>query len=222
MIKWIITVKFNSDKPTEESRKHWVAQHSKLAQNVPRLKKYKQSHRVTGAEDIGNAEYHGFESLWFKDEAAAELAMASPEGMALKADLNAFSQPDFTRQFLARELLMRDIQSQENGLKLVSFNFRKPELSPTAFQNYWANSHGPLVMKNFAALGRYVQNPAVLSSYQGNREPAFDGMLEAWLTSFEALGAGTGTPEHESMRADEANFLDADRFSFMLVREVEA
>lgn len=44
-------------------------------------------------------------------------------------------------------------------------------------------------------------------------------MLEAWLTSFEALRAGEGTPRHDAVRADEANFLDPARFRFMLVRE---
>ena len=44
-------------------------------------------------------------------------------------------------------------------------------------------------------------------------------MLEAWLASFEALTAGEGTPEHEAVRADEANFLDPVRFRFMFVRD---
>jgi uncharacterized protein (TIGR02118 family) len=92
-------------------------------------------------------------------------------------------------------------------------------LSPKQFQDYWEHQHGQLVLSNFKALGRYVQNHAVLSSYEAGAEPDFDGMLEAWLTSFEAFQAGVGTPELEAVRADEANFIDPTRFRFMFVRD---
>jgi hypothetical protein len=75
------------------------------------------------------------------------------------------------------------------------------------------------VLRNFAALRRYVQNHALDSCYEAGAEPDFDGVLEAWLASFEALRAGEGTPENEAVRADEASFLDPARFRFMFVRE---
>ena len=114
---------------------------------------------------------------------------------------------------------MRDVPEKEDALKLVTFNYRKAGLSPRMFQDYWENKHGPLALHNFAALRRYVQNHALASCYESGGEPDFDGVLEAWLASFEALRAGEGTPRHEAVRADEVNFIDPGRFRFMLVRD---
>jgi uncharacterized protein (TIGR02118 family) len=219
VIKWIVAIKYKADQSKEACRKYWIEEHAPLALELAGLKHYGQSHRVLGEDDFGNAPYDGFGSLWFENEAAAKQALASPQMAALKADANHFADPASTKQFLAREVVLRDVPEKEEALKLVAFNYRKQGLSPRMFQDYWENRHGPLVLRNFAALGRYVQNQAVLSSYAVGAEPDFDGVLEAWLTSIEALRAGDGTPENEAVRADEANFLDPVRFRFMLARE---
>lgn len=219
MIKWIVAIEYGVDQSKEASRQYWIEQHGPLALKLPGLKHYVQSHRVLGKEDIGNAPYDGLASLWFENEAMAKQALASPQMAALKSDADRFANSAGTKQFLAREVVMRDVPEKDDALKLVTFNYRKPGLSPQMFQDYWENKHGSLVLKNFAALRRYIQNHALASCYESGAEPDFDGVLEAWLASFEALLAGEGTPEHEAMRADEANFLDPVRFRFMLVRD---
>jgi len=218
-IKWLVALRYRDDRPKEACRQYWVEQHGPPVRGLPGLKRYVQSHRVSGEEDIGDAPYDGFASLWFEDGAAAKQALASPQMAALRADASHFSDPAGARSFLAREAVMRDSPAHDGDLKLVTFNYRLPEMSPAAFQDYWENRHGPLVLRNFAALRRYVQNHALIELYDGGGEPGFDGVLEAWLASFEALNAGEGTPEHESVRSDEANFLDPARFRFMFVRE---
>jgi uncharacterized protein (TIGR02118 family) len=219
VIKWIVAIQYRADQSKAASRQYWIEQRGPLVLELAGLKHYAQSHRVLGQEDIGNAPYDGIESLWFEHEAAAKQALASPQMAALEADADHFADSAGTKRFLAREVVMRDFPGKEDALKLVTFNYRKPGLSPRKFQDYWENKHGPLVLRNFAALRRCVQNHAVASSYQSGAEPAFDGVLEAWLVSFEALRAGEGTPKHEAVRADEANFLDPARFRFMLVRD---
>jgi uncharacterized protein (TIGR02118 family) len=219
MIKWIVAFKFRADRSKEACRQHWIEHHGPLALELAGLKRYVQSHRVQGEEDIGDAPYDGFGSLWFEHEAAAKQALASPQMAALKADADHFADAEGAKQFLAREVVMRDAAEQDDALKLVTFNYRKPGLAPRMFQDYWENKHGPLVLRNFAALRRYVQNHALMGAYEAGAEPDFDGVLEAWLASFEALRAGEGTPEHEAVRADEANFLDPARFRFMFVRD---
>lgn len=218
-MKWIVAFKYKAGQSKEACRRYWIEQHAPLALELAGLKHYVQSHRVTGEEDIGNAPYDGFASLWFENEAVAKQALASPQMAALKADAEHFADSAGTKQFLAREVVMRDVPAEEGALKLVTFNYRKAGLSPRMFQDYWENKHGRLVLKHFAALRRYVQNHALPGSYESGAEPDFDGVLEGWLTSFEALRDGEGTPEHEAVRADEANFLDPARFRFMLVRD---
>ena len=219
MIKWIVALKYRADQPAETCRRYWTQQHAPMALKLPGLQRYRQSHRVSGEDDFGNAPYDGFGSLWFEDEAAARQALSSPEMAALRDDAGRFADPAGTKQLLVREVVMRDAPEPDGALKLVTFNCRKPGLSPQAFQDYWENQHGQLVLRNFAALGRYVQNHALLSDYDAGAEPDFDGVLEAWLTSLDAFHAMGGTPASDAMRADEANFLDPVRFRFMLVRE---
>lgn len=219
MIKWIVTVRYKADRPREACRDHWIERHGPLTLELPGLQHYVQSHRVQGEEDIGNAPYDGFASLWFENEAAAQQALASPQMAALEADADRFVDATGTKRLLAQEVVMRDVAVREGALKLVTCNYRKPGLSPREFQDYWENKHGPLVLRNFAALRRYVQNHAVLSCYARGAEPDFDGVLEAWLTGFDALRAGAEDPAHQALRADEANFLDPARFRFMLVRD---
>ena len=219
MIKWIVALKYRDSQPAETCRRYWAEVHAPMAMGLPGLKGYRQSHRVTGEDDFGNAPYDGFGSLWFEDEAAARQALASPEMAALRADAAQFADPAGTRQLLAREVVLRDAPAAEGALKLITFNTRKHGLSPQAYQDYWENRHGQLVLRNFAALGRYVQNHALLGAYDAGAEPDFDGVLEAWLTSLGAFHAMGGTPESDAMRADEAEFIDPAPFRFMLVRE---
>lgn len=219
MIKWIVALEYRADQPAEECRRYWIEEHGPMALGLPGLQGYRQSHRVSGEDDFGNAPYDGFASLWFEDEAAAREALASGQMAALRADSDHFADPASKRQVLAREVVMRGAPDPDGALKLITFNYRKPGMSPRTFQDYWENQHGQLVLRNFKALGRYVQNHAVAGSYDSGAEPDFDGVLEAWLTSLEAFHAMNGTPESDAMRADEANFLDPVRFRFMLVRE---
>ena len=219
MIKWIVALKYRDSQPAETCRRYWAEVHAPMALGLPGLKGYRQSHRVTGEDDFGNAPYDGFGSLWFEDEAAARQALASPEMAALRADAAQFADPAGSRQLLAREVVLRDAAAAEGALKLITFNTRKHGLSPQAYQDYWENRHGQLVLRNLAAMRRYVQNHAVLSSYDCGAEPDFDGMLEGWLASYEALQAGAETAEIQAVRTDEANFIDPARFRFMFVRD---
>jgi uncharacterized protein (TIGR02118 family) len=219
MIKWIAAIKYRTDLSREACQTYWAEQHARLVPGLQGLQHYVQSHRVRGEADIGDAPYDGYASLWFEDEATAKRALASVQMAEIRADARNFSDGAWTRQILAREVVMRDAPAEEDGLKLVTFNCRQPALSPQMFQDYWENRHGPLVLRNFAALRRYVQNHAVLGAYDAGAEPDFEGMLEAWLTSFEALQEGAQTPELQAVRADEANFIDPVRFRFMFVRD---
>src|SRR5579862_7047044 len=108
MIKWIAALKFRADQPAETCRRYWIEQHGTMALELPGLKGYRQSHRVTGEDDFGNAPYDGFASLWFEDEAAARQSLASPEMADLRADADHFAEPVGKSQFLAREVVLRD------------------------------------------------------------------------------------------------------------------
>jgi uncharacterized protein (TIGR02118 family) len=105
-------------------------------------------------------------------------------------------------------------------LKLVFCARRLPHLSRAAFQQYWRDTHGPLVRRHAAALRirRYVQvhtldtpiNAALRASRGGPEE--FDGVAELWWDGVEELQAAVQSPEGRAASAelleDERRFID--------------
>ncbi len=219
MIKWIRTFSFTAGEPPQACHRYLAGQRAAEVLRLEGLTHYVQSMPAPEEAEIGNAPCDGFESLWFPDESTARQALSSQRMKAITQGEGDYLDSAASRQLLAREVVMRDDSAQDGALKLVTFNFRKPGMAVADFQDYWEKRHGELVLRSFAALRRYVQNHALPGAYAGGAEPDFDGMLEAWLESMEALQAGEGTAEHEALRADEANFLDQERFRFMFVRE---
>lgn len=219
MFKIIIAIRFRPDIPFNQCKAYWLEQHAHLALRVVGLERYVVSIRVSGHEDIGNALFDGYESLSFTSEAEAMRALVSPEMATLNADIDKLAELKAANHLLAEEIVMQDILEPAEAIKLVAFNHRRSDLTPSQFRDYWQNRHAPLVKRHFAALSRYVLNVSVPASYDATKEPDMDGLLEAWLKSFAALGESEGTKDHDIVRADEANFLDQSRFRFMLVRD---
>ncbi|HUD50839.1 EthD domain-containing protein [Parvibaculum sp.] len=108
-------------------------------------------------------------------------------------------------------------------IKITFCLTRKPGMSRADFQDYWFNSHAPLVATHRAALRikRYVQlhtgdfamTDAVRIARAGSLEAApaiYDGVAQLWWESLDDLM--TDTPEaREAGRAlleDEAKFID--------------
>src|SRR5262245_2032053 len=56
------------------------------------------------------------------------------------------------------------------------------------FQNYWAESHGPL-FTNTANLRRYVQHITLSEAYGVDPAPTFDGVSMFWFDGWEAFAA---------------------------------
>jgi uncharacterized protein (TIGR02118 family) len=87
---------------------------------------------------------------------------------------------------------------------LIAFK-RKDGLSRAEFSRYWREVHAPLA-KQMPGLRRYIQNhsPTILS-----RGLAYDGVVEIWMDSEEAITAAFNSKEYrEGAYADEPNFAD--------------
>jgi uncharacterized protein (TIGR02118 family) len=108
-------------------------------------------------------------------------------------------------------------------IKLTFCLVRLPHLSREAFQDYWFNTHGPLVRSVGEVLGvrRYVQThslaDAVSEALQASRggPAAFDGVAELWYDSLESLGALMQNPAARAaaqlLLEDERKFIDLAR-----------
>jgi uncharacterized protein (TIGR02118 family) len=77
---------------TREAHEYWVETHGgRFGREVPGIGRYVQNHcvaplGVNGADESIDLEVDGFSECWFEDEAAFELAMASPEWLAMNDD----------------------------------------------------------------------------------------------------------------------------------------
>jgi uncharacterized protein (TIGR02118 family) len=108
-------------------------------------------------------------------------------------------------------------------IKLTFCLVRLPRLSREAFQDYWLNTHGPLVasVAQTLLIRRYVQLhslPAEASAgLRASRDaPAeYDGVAELWFDSREGVARNGARPQAQAAAAllldDERRFIDLAR-----------
>ncbi len=108
-------------------------------------------------------------------------------------------------------------------IKLTFALTRRPEFTREAFQDYWFNTHAPLVasVRETLRIKRYVQLhslPAEISAdlrvARGGPE-GYDGVAQLWWDSFEDLAANADNEEAKAagrlLLEDEARFIDLPR-----------
>ena len=116
-------------------------------------------------------------------------------------------------------------------VKLVFAIRRREDVAPEEFHRYWLEEHGPLARPLLESLGarRYVQTHTVgpdlnaaLAATRGT-DDALDGLAEIWWDSIEALVAASTSEEGqrigETLRQDEAKFIDFERSSLFVAEE---
>jgi hypothetical protein len=112
-------------------------------------------------------------------------------------------------------------------IKITYCLTRKPGLTLAQFQDYWFNTHAPLVASHRKALriARYVQmhtgtfdaTDAIRMSRVGGKledAPAiYDGVAQLWWETLEDLGASTpeAAEAGRQLLEDEAKFIDFSR-----------
>ena len=116
------------------------------------------------------------------------------------------------------------------SLKIVYCLTRKAHLTREQFQDYWLNTHGPLVksVKHLTGMKRYVQSHTfesgmgrAASAQRGGAEP-YDGVMEGWLDSEEQASAALTEASLAALQMlldDEGRFIDFDRSRIFLTRE---
>jgi uncharacterized protein (TIGR02118 family) len=108
-------------------------------------------------------------------------------------------------------------------IKLTFCLVRAPHLTRAEFQDYWRNTHAPLVARVRETLNirRYVQlhsaDPALSADIRASRggPEQYDGVAQLWWDSWEALATGGANPgAADAARAlleDERRFIDLPR-----------
>ena len=108
-------------------------------------------------------------------------------------------------------------------IKLTFCLTRLPHLSRAQFQDYWRDTHGPLVASVQEALRirRYVQTHSAAEETEAGLRatragpPAFDGVAELWWNGWSDLEANNADPAARAAGAllleDERRFIDLAR-----------
>jgi hypothetical protein len=115
--------------------------------------------------------------------------------------------------------------------KIIFCLRRLAHLTPTEFQQYWYDVHGPLVLRHRRVLkiARYMQSHSDFSrltqklrAFHGSPEP-YDGVAEIWYESCEALESLGKDPEARAasreLLEDEKRFIDLTRSPIWLAHE---
>ena len=69
-------------------------------------------------------------------------------------------------------------------IKVIATLKRKSGLTQKEFSSYWYERHGPLIVKTFPNIRRYVQNHSL--KLPGGGEPRIDGVVETWYDDMES------------------------------------
>ena len=107
-------------------------------------------------------------------------------------------------------------------IKLTFCLVRLPALTREQFQDYWLNTHGPLVasVKDVLRIRRYVQlhslPPEVSADIRASRDAPepFDGVAQLWFDSFEDMAKAPTEEARDAGRRlleDEKKFIDLPR-----------
>jgi uncharacterized protein (TIGR02118 family) len=102
-------------------------------------------------------------------------------------------------------------------VKSINFLKRKPGMSVEAFQQYWRTTHAELV-KKVPELRKYVQCHTLLSGYRKG-EPVYDGVAELWYDNTDTMRRIADLAESRVALADDENFLDMSKMTFILTQE---
>lgn len=192
MIKGFALIPKRPDISDEQFHTHWRTIHAELALRISALLRYVQSHRLPHTIPGFSSPYEGAAEIWFDDLATAQGLKDNPEYVdgAFRDEPNFIDVPR-----------LRFLNTQENvvvagptlakdtpGVKGVFLLKRKPGLSVAEFQDYWRNTHAPLV-PGTPGLRRYVQCHVCPETYDTDM-PAFDGVAELswpdWATFEQA------------------------------------
>lgn len=116
------------------------------------------------------------------------------------------------------EVVIIDGPVKPTMVKNFEFAKRKNGMAPDDFHRYWREVHGPLASK-IGVIRRYVQSHVLMSEYEKEEAPVFDGIAETWFEDTDDMRKSAATSEYMAVRKDEDNFISDERH-FLIAREI--
>ncbi len=219
MIKTIYFFHRERGLSVEEFQNYWKMTHGHLVRQVSGVRRYVQCHTLlSGYQRPTPPALDGVEEIGFDSPMALASAEKTHEWRAAFADLNRFVDTDRLQQIVTQEILIKAGEVREGMVKNIELVTRKPGMALKDFHRYWEDFHGPLAAK-IGMIKRYVQSHTLMSEYEKEEPPAYDGVAETWFDGTAAMRGSATTPEYVAIRADEENFV-AGHLPFIITREI--
>ena len=103
-------------------------------------------------------------------------------------------------------------------IKIIYCITRKQGMSVEEFQRYWRETHASIAAR-IPGVRRYVQCHTLPQLYEGDSPPPYDGVAELWFDGLEAFQGMMTSPELQTAREDERNFIDHSRSILIITEE---
>jgi len=217
MVKALSFFKRRSGMSVDAFQAYWRSQHPEVVVRLPGLRRYVQSHTLSGAYRSGEPVYDGIAEVWFDDTAAMRTLVGTPAYAAVQADEAKFIDHSTMGLVLTEDHVITDRPAPAPGVMNVEFLTRRSGMAVDEFQRYWREVHGPLAAR-IATVRRYVQSHTRRAAYEGGRTPRWDGVALTWFDDTAAMRASAASDEYARVRADEPNFLSPGS-PFIITRE---
>jgi len=216
----------------EEFADYWSTVHGPLVAATPafgrHVRRYVQNHAITDAAvpELTLSAFDGAGELWFDSVGDLEATLGDADHhAALDASAERFVDQGSLIRLVAQESVQWD--RGFGRVKFIGLSRRAAAFATREeWIRYWVEVHGPLahgVPEFTRYYGRYVHNyvlPHELAT--GGREADFDGIVEEWLDSPEAMARCLAEPKYlEVVRPDELRFVDFARSHMLLTEERE-
>ena len=220
MIKAIYFMYKKPSWAVEDFQDYWRTTHADLVRQVPRVRRYFQSHTLlSGYRRPIPPPADGIEEISFDAVEDVKTFETTEPSRSTTADFRNFMDVDRIHRILAEEITIKEGAVHEDMVKSIEFVTRKPDMPLSDFHRYWEKTHGPIAAK-IQVINRYVQSHTLMSEYGKEVPPAYDGIAETWFDGTAAMRASAASPEYAATRDDEANFL-AGELPFIITKEIK-
>ena len=202
-----------------EFHRYWRETHGPIAAQVTQLRRYVQSHRIAAEGHVGSASPYDGVAEAFVDslEAVAELRKSKEYRDGALADERNFIDLTRVEWMTTNDHVIIDGAVKPGMIKGVWQLKRKPGRSLEDFRKYWIEVHGAMGHK-IPGFRRYVQSHLVDEAYL-YATPQYDGVVNIWFDSPEAMAAAFASPAGQAMAADGDVFLDMSSTRIFVAQE---
>lgn len=220
MIKVIFFFHRRSTLSVENFQSYWRMTHADFVRPIPKVRRYVQCHTLlSGYRRPTPPPLDGIEEWCFDSLADLVEVENTPAHRAVLADLAHFVDMARVKRILTEEVVIKPGEIHADMVKNIELVTRKAGMPVIDFHRYWKDIHGPLAAK-IEMIKRYFQSHTLMTEYDKDKPPAYDGVAETWFNDTVAMRRSATTPEYMATRADEENFL-AGKLPFVITRELQ-